>query len=436
MQKQSGASSVRRFFNSIREQIQKKISPKLYHEDLRDIATIYRLEELDSSWTLINSDLNLWRYYDEVPNINYERDDLSRFRPLLLVHGYMSNHTTWNWMVNKLWTDGFRVIFAFEMSDYKKGFEHNMKHLARVVDYILEIEPVFNEIDILGHSMGGAITKHFVKLYQDSSKVRLFIGLGPPLTGVFKLWKTLASLDYAQQTGNDFTDTDGLLAQINEIITDEALYRLTQVNFFGSLRRYLGSDGFFKSKPVSDMINIQVSVPHFSLNKDEKVYSIIKPYLLRQNWFYKIRLLFIQNTKFENGDTGSEITISHNQSIDKTESVLDVIKFDFKFIAKRNRTERYPKNSYLEVERGSIYIPTNPIIMYVGSISHNEKENIRIKARITPGKISVEKSVDLELNPEQLRYIELITLTPSKKTSSNIIIQMAIYQYQLPIINL
>ncbi len=434
MQKQSSKSLVRRLFTAFREQLQRMAAPKLHHEDLSGLATIYRLEELDSSWALINPDLNLWRYYDAVPNIEYKRDDLSRFRPLLLVHGYMSNHTTWNWMVNQLWKDGFRIIFAFEMPDYKKGFEHNMKFLARVVDYILEIEPVFNEIDILGHSMGGAITKHFIKLYQDSSKVRLFIGLGPPLTGVFKLWKTLASFDYAYQTGNDFTDTDGLLAQINEIITDEALYRLTQVNFYGSLRRFLGSDGFFKNKPVSDMINIQVSVPHYSLNKDEKVYSIIKPYLLRQNWFYKIRLLFIQNT--ESGDTGSEIIISHNQLNDKTDSAKDTSKFRFKFKTKGKRPEQYPKKSNLLVERGTIYIPTNPIIMFVGAVPLNEEENIKVEVHIAPGRASIKESINFKLDSEQLRYIELRTLIPSKQTSSNILIQLAIYMYHLPMINL
>lgn len=434
MQKQS---STRRFLESIREKIRAQFAPKLYHEDLRDIATIYRLEELDSSWTLINSDLRLWRYYDEVPNASYELDDLSRFRPLLLVHGYLSNHTTWNWMVNKLWADGFRIIFAFEMDDYKKGFEYNVKHLARVIDHILEIEPVFNEIDVIGHSMGGAITKHFVKLYQDSSKVRLFIGLGSPLSGIFRVWKALASFDYAQQTGNDFSDTNGLLTQINEVITDETLYRLTQVNLIGSLRRYLGSDGLFRNKPQSDMINISVSVPHFSLNKHEKVYSIIKPYLTRQMWFYKIRLLFIQNTKItENDDAGSEILISHNQSIDKTDSIKDVMKFHFNIKAKGKRIEWDPKSSCFEVQSGSIYIPTNPTILCVGSVPLNEKENIIIKAHVTPGRVSVEESIDLLLDPTQQRYIELLSLIPSKPTSNNIIMQLAIYMYRLPIINL
>ena len=436
MQEQTSNSSVRKILNSVREWIRRVFAPKLYHEDLRDIATIYRLKELDSSWTLINSDLKLWRYFDEIPSDSYELDDICRFRPLLLVHGYLSNHTTWNWMVNKLLKDGFRIIFAFEMDDYKKGFEHNMKHLSRVVNYILETEPIFKEIDIIGHSMGGAISKHFVKLYQDTSKVRLFLGLGSPLSGVFKIWKILAAVDYAYQTADDFTDTDGLLAQINEIITDETLYRLTQVNLIGSLRRYLGSDGFFKNKPVSDMINVVVSVPHFALNKDEKVYSIIKPYLMGQMWFYKIRLLFIQNTNMDlASDAASEITVSHTQTIDENKTAKDVVKFRFNFSVRGKRKEQYPRDSFVDVEKGSIYIPTNPIIMFAGSASYDEKEQIDIKAHITPGRVSMKESINLEFGTEP-KQVELLTLVTPKKPYNNIIIQMAIYMYQLPIINL
>lgn len=74
--------------------------------------------------------------------------------------------------------------------------------------------------------------------------------------------------------------------------------------------------------------------------------------------------------------------------------------------------------------------------MYTGAVPLNEEQNIRLEAHIAPGRVSVKESIDLKLNTDQLRYIELITLTPSQKTSSNIIIQLAIYMYQLPIINL
>ncbi|MHA2295878.1 MAG: esterase/lipase family protein [Candidatus Hodarchaeales archaeon] len=436
MQDQPQDSLVRRRFNYFRQTIQRIISPKLKSDDLRDVATVYRLKEIDSSWTLINSDLKLWRYFAEVPEENYEIDDLSRFRPLLLVHGYQSNHTTWNWMANKLWADGFRIIYAFEMDDYKKGFNHNVTHLASVVDYIREIEPIFKEIDILGHSMGGALSKQFIKLLGGSSKVRLFIGLGAPLTGVYRFWKVLASLDLAEQTGIDFSDTEGLLSKINEVITDEILYTLTQIHIIGSLRRYLGTDGFFNNKPIPDMANHIVPVNHFTLNKNEEIYNLIKRLLTRKIWFYKIRLLYIQNTKNINDiEVGSEKIIPTDQTVDQVGLGKEVNKFCFKFSVKGKRMERYPRTKHIVVENGLTYIPTSPLIVYVGMTTLDEKVTIKIKATINPDKTTVEEIIDLDLDPEQLRNIEYITIAPSKKVSKGKKIELAIYMYQLPIFN-
>ncbi|MFW9993462.1 MAG: lipase family alpha/beta hydrolase [Candidatus Odinarchaeota archaeon] len=436
MQDQPQLSLARRAVYSIRHELRKIFYPKLHSDDLRDVATIYRLKDLDSSWTLINSNLKLWRYFAEVPPENHEIDDLSRFRPLLLVHGFQSNHTSWNWMVDKLWKDGFRIIYAFEMDDYKKGFEHNAKHLSKVVDFICEIEPIFKEIDIIGHSMGGGITKHYVKLYGGSTKVRLFIGLGSPLTGVYRFWKFLAEFDSAEQAAIDFSDTGGLLARINEIITDEILYTFTQIHVIGSLRRYLGTDGLFKNKPVPDMANHTVPVSHFSLNKNEGVYSLIQQLLMRQMWFYKIRLLYIQNAgMIKNGDDSSEGNNTVNQTIDQPGSVKKVSKFHFKFLVKGKHTERYPRTKYVEVEKGQTYIPTNPLIVYVGMVPLGEDLTVTIQAQVVPDKASVKESIELSLEPEKLRAIEYLTLAPSRRVSTAMKIHFAIYKYQLPIFN-
>ena len=161
-QTQPRTSRVQNLLDSVKEYLRRIIVKKPHFDDLGDIATIYRLKELDSSWTMINADLKLWRYFAEIPDENYDLDDLSRFRPLLLVHGYQSNHITWNSMVDKLWKDGFRIIFAFELDDYKKGFDHNMNQIILAVDYIHEIEPIFKKIDIIGHSMGGIISKYYI----------------------------------------------------------------------------------------------------------------------------------------------------------------------------------------------------------------------------------------------------------------------------------
>lgn len=382
------------------------------YENLEDIATLYRFPELDMYWVMINEKLKLWRFYAESPQQNkFSLDTLARFRPILLVHGYQSNHLSWNWMVDKLWKEGFRVIYAFEMDDYKKGFNHNMNQLAYVVRFILQQEPVFSSIDIIAHSMGGIISKHFVKLADGAAVVRLLVTLGSPFTGVFKFWSFLARLDYAEQSAFDFNDTRGILRDINETVDDNVLHKLTQVNVIGTMRRYLGTDGLFKNRPVSDMVNFYVGSSHFSLNKNPTIYDLILATLQDQYWFYKFRLLSVQI----------------NRQRQERENIKQ-LSLQFHFSVGGKKRENFPVEEELSVPLSEPFIPSDPIIMFANfvrsgtteecaiDVSCGRKRTLRITLQLSIGEVGNE--------------VENRTLSVTCKDVS-VDVNIAVYKYYL-----
>lgn len=92
---------ARHFINFVRKIIINSPS----YEDIKDIGKLFRLEDQDSFWAEINSQLKLYRFTAKIKNDDYEFNQISdfdRFRPILLIHGYQSNHVSWDWMTQKL----------------------------------------------------------------------------------------------------------------------------------------------------------------------------------------------------------------------------------------------------------------------------------------------------------------------------------------------
>ena len=331
-------------------------------ENIRDYGRIYKFSN-ESAWVEINPSLKLYRFSSDVPKSEYEKEydlsDFERFRPILLMHGYQSNPLSWNWLVLKLWEDGFRQIYALEMADYRKGFDYNMVQLSSVVNFILYFQTNYKKIDIIAHSMGGIVARKYLKMKKGANYVRLFLSMGSPYKGVFKFWGKMASFDDAAESARDFTDKDKL-DEINDKQYTESFYLLTQVNIIGNMKRYLNTDGLFRNYPLPDMINFTIPSTHFNLNKTEKSYSIIKNFLFKKIWMFKIRLLSIH-------------TFDIIQSSKKKESQF--VSLRYMISVNDTQTSRtleqgyYPTNDrdelYFDVNQS--YVPIEPVIVFCGT---------------------------------------------------------------------
>lgn len=324
--------------------------------------------ELDAYWFLSNPEQKLHRflYTDEEIEHNQGIDYTERLRPILLIHGYNSSHSTWNWMAQQLWNDGFRNIFALELISHTSGLPRLFEQVTEAIDYILSLLPNYEFLTLIGHSMGGMIARYYLKQkIGRQRKVRLCVTLGSPhhgILGIFSAFHDLAVaftksfLPSKLELVKDFSPK-GRMKEINEMIMAEDLYTTTMVNIMGSLNKYGGTDGLFRPKPVHDMINKTLSSGHFMLHKIDASYQLIQDFLTNQVKVLKLRLLHIEVPEDRRGREKEFFFIISHEGKD---------------------WQRYPSSGYIGVKDHSL-VPEEPLIIFSGMTYRSDKVEISIK---------------------------------------------------------
>jgi pimeloyl-ACP methyl ester carboxylesterase len=103
--------------------------------------------------------------------------------PVLLIHGLLDNPDTWNTMKDRLESEGYIV----DSWDYAPGPETatgNINGYAeRLRDHIESDYKDVEKLDIVAHSMGGLITRAYLKKKDGNTKIRRFIMIGTPNNG-------------------------------------------------------------------------------------------------------------------------------------------------------------------------------------------------------------------------------------------------------------
>ncbi|OLS21513.1 MAG: Extracellular esterase EstB precursor [Candidatus Heimdallarchaeota archaeon LC_3] len=375
--------------------------------EIKDVDSKTRLAELDAHWLKISQKLNLWRYVANVGAHSRRHKNFEHFRPILLIHGYKSSHTTWNWLVRKLWVDGFHNIFAMELYDYQQGLKVNCNYLTKIMNEILnELVHEFKQLDIIGHSMGGIIGRYYLKFFDTKNRIRALFTMGSAHKGISKYVNLYIRLEGGKATARDLV-SDGPLEQMNEIMSQQDLYSSTMVNIGGAMFRYRGGDGFVKLQPLSDMINLKVPVSHRKLNKTDKSYKIIQNLLLNKFWVYKIRLLYIQpDEKFPNVD------------------------YTFKVSTNTNMKFNYPAEGGIRTGINP-YTPEVPVIIYSGYCKkkRNLRINLEIKYKTNTMKkfkklIKKRKIIRFKKKKDNINYLEF-------NKRNKVKIQVAVYKYYL-----
>jgi hypothetical protein len=164
----------------------KEVSCSLPSKDeIQYVDVSSRLKELDAHWLNVNPELKLWHYIHDDTSTSRLKEE--RFLPILVVHGFNSDYTTWNWMVRYLWVEGFRNIFDVNLFDDALGVKENAEKIHNVINEILEMCNQKN-LYFIRHSLGGLIDRYFVKKI-DPLKIKLMISIASPhLCGLNRLF--------------------------------------------------------------------------------------------------------------------------------------------------------------------------------------------------------------------------------------------------------
>src|SRR3954451_1375091 len=103
--------------------------------------------------------------------------------PILFVHGWNSNSSTWNTMINRFTADGWT---AAELNNWSYNFSQSnattASQIATKVNQILAATGAA-KVDLISHSMGGLSTRYYVKNLGGGAKVDDWVSLGGPNHG-------------------------------------------------------------------------------------------------------------------------------------------------------------------------------------------------------------------------------------------------------------
>jgi triacylglycerol lipase len=102
--------------------------------------------------------------------------------PVLFIHGLLHNPSTFAWLKQKLALYGFKNFSDMNLSTMTHGIDEMSEQTAGSVEQILKRYQV-PHIDIVAHSMGGLVARHFVQKLGGDGKVRNLITLGTPHQG-------------------------------------------------------------------------------------------------------------------------------------------------------------------------------------------------------------------------------------------------------------
>jgi len=107
-------------------------------------------------------------------------------RPILFIHGFGAHSSCWAYMRKAMKERGFRNIFFVNLqSSLVSSIAQHAERVERVAAKIREVTGR-HDLDIVAHSMGGVVGRHFLYNGSGKSTVHTFVSLGSPLGGANK----------------------------------------------------------------------------------------------------------------------------------------------------------------------------------------------------------------------------------------------------------
>lgn len=153
-----------------------------------NIGEVVSLE--DRRFTRDNYNMGLWRPFDFLDvaegGLFFLQEYEEGKRPVIFVHGVLGGPTDWRSAIESIDTDHFQPWVLY----YPSGLR-----LDVFSDYLVEAvtrlqnKHGFKEFNVIAHSMGGLLTRSFVKKYvgyssENSKRLKLVMTVNSPMAGM------------------------------------------------------------------------------------------------------------------------------------------------------------------------------------------------------------------------------------------------------------
>ena len=117
--------------------------------------------------------------------------------PILLVHGFIDNHAIFTVMERALRRRGFQTLTAYDYGLLTHNIPLAAVRLGETIEQ-LATDSGYERIHVIGHSLGGLITRYYVQRLGGDSRVHTLVTLGTPHHGT-QLAKAAPLLPLARQ---------------------------------------------------------------------------------------------------------------------------------------------------------------------------------------------------------------------------------------------
>ncbi|WP_344810546.1 esterase/lipase family protein [Microlunatus aurantiacus] len=102
--------------------------------------------------------------------------------PILLVHGIVDNHTIFSSLERALRRRGFTDLSSFDYGVLTSDVRATAEDLATAIEKLVA-ESGYEKVHVIGHSLGGLITRYYVQRMGGHERVHTVVTLGTPHRG-------------------------------------------------------------------------------------------------------------------------------------------------------------------------------------------------------------------------------------------------------------
>jgi triacylglycerol lipase len=102
--------------------------------------------------------------------------------PILLVHGFIENHAIFNVMERALRRRGFQMLTAYDYGLLTHSIPRAAIRLGETIEKLATLSG-YERIHVIGHSLGGLITRYYVQRLGGDSCIHTLVTLGTPHKG-------------------------------------------------------------------------------------------------------------------------------------------------------------------------------------------------------------------------------------------------------------
>lgn len=130
--------------------------------------------------------------------------------PILLVHGIVDNHTIFDSMERALRRRGFTDLSSFDYGLLTTDVRATALDLATAIERLVA-ESGYEKVHVIGHSLGGLISRYYIQRMGGHERVHTLVTLGTPHQGS-ALARVGSMLPLVRQLRPD----SDLIAELNE----------------------------------------------------------------------------------------------------------------------------------------------------------------------------------------------------------------------------